>query len=318
MKLTIATTGILFQALPAISDKEISTSLLPTDNKVDQQQQEQQHSAQHPTSAKHHRRHLFNQRHRRHNQERLQNNNNFVTTTLKGCDPTSKDPDVGILSCDVGQECIVDQTSELGGLCTLTTIRTLQASTCSLCGPGSYIDTEKSDVFVNGVDGTTCEQIAYATYYEGENTTILDGNICASSANLVREAGCCRAECNMCGDLEFYPDTLFPMSDGSLIPCDNIQSDLNSSTCDYYAYYYASHCCAPDIEGSFPPTISPADPTETSSPTTTPGSSSSSSATSTTTTIWYHDTTTTTIVMMKTTASFMAIACLTISMIQIM
>jgi hypothetical protein len=40
---------------------------------------------------------------------------NVPFANMKACDPSANDPEIGILSCDAGYECVSDQDSTLGG-----------------------------------------------------------------------------------------------------------------------------------------------------------------------------------------------------------
>jgi hypothetical protein len=179
---------------------------------------------------------------------------------FKICNPWSSGPDIGILSCDVGYECVVNQASILGGFCTLTSRKLQENDPCYLCGPGSEVGYESYEIFLNGNDGTTCEDLAVATYY---NSTGIDTSTCLSVSQLAQDGDCCRDVsvatygCNMCGDAMFYPESLVTRPDGSLIPCGYIQPNLNDTECELYSSYYAAYCCAPETWASEFPTPAP-------------------------------------------------------------
>ena len=207
----------------------------------------------------------------------------------KKCDPSSKDPDIGILSCDIGYECVMvdQQLSSLGGICTLltttptATTRHLQDEelvTCSLCNLGAQISTEDYNTVLNAPNeegnGATCGEVAYAVYY---NTTVgIPYSSCLFVAELAQESGCCTPapvtgpyNCNICGDVGlFYPENVFPLIDGSILPCADIPLDLNETECERDSSYYATHCCAPEFDASRVPTAAPQEGGSDATPTT--------------------------------------------------
>jgi hypothetical protein len=219
------------------------------------------------------------QRHHRELVSVVHNNNNNHHNN-KNCDPLSNDPDIGILSCDIGYECVmVDRPHEstVRGICTPLTTATATAATtttttsrdlqeeelvsCFLCNPGSKVTSENYGTVLN--NGATCGDIAYATYY---NTTVgISYSDCLSVSELAQESGCCSPvsmtlnyNCSICGDVAlFYADGVFPLFDGSIIPCADIPLDLNDTECELYSSYYATHCCAPEIDASRVPTSAP-------------------------------------------------------------
>jgi len=220
-------------------------------------------------------------RHRHQELGLLKNNqkNNDTNNKTKKCDPSTNDPDIGILSCDIGYECvIVDQhESSLGGVCTLLTATTTTAAArdlqdeeiviCYLCNRGSKVTAEDYYTVLNAPNeegnGATCGEVAYAMYY---NTTVgIPYSSCLFVSELAQESGCCSPvpvtgpyNCSICGDVGlFYPENVFPLIDGSILPCADIPLDLNDTECELYSPYYATYCCAPEFDASRVPTAAP-------------------------------------------------------------
>jgi hypothetical protein len=126
---------------------------------------------------------------------------------IKECDPSSSDPDIGILSCGMGYDCLIHPqvSTTLGGLCTSSSSssapRALQSQdkTCDLCGFQERISTENFDAVVDSdipaYNGTTCGDLFTAVYV---NATI-DIYSCPTVAPLAQAAGCCSPVCDLCG-----------------------------------------------------------------------------------------------------------------------
>jgi hypothetical protein len=194
MKFTIAA-GILTQTLSALSETVSSSKLLL------QQGHQDANLARILSRA-------INQpkRQQRPRQGRRPNRRNLVSTpfdSAKDCDPLSNDPDVGILSCDLGYVCTVNQASSLGGVCTSTS-RELQDSLCDLCGKGYAIGSDNFDkvltMTIDGFNGTTCEDLntmAYSFY----STLVASDSDCPSFAEAAGASGCCAPLCYICRDL---------------------------------------------------------------------------------------------------------------------
>lgn len=118
------------------------------------------------------------------------------------CDPSSQDADIGMLSCNLGYECMVDEFSALGGVCMPSTSRELVEfpSTCYLCGIGlvlglayygNIIDSEDTE---SGYGGKTCEDTIDAAYFSKSFNT----STCYAVASAVKAAGCCVPVCKLC------------------------------------------------------------------------------------------------------------------------
>jgi hypothetical protein len=194
MKFTIAA-GILTQTFSALSETVSSSKLLMHDGHQDA------NFARILSS-------VTNQpkRQQRPRQGRRPNRRNLVSTPFessKGCDPLSNDPDVGILSCDLGYECAVNQASSLGGVCTSTS-RELQDSPCDLCGEGYIIGRDNFDkvltMTIDGFNGTTCEDLDTAAY-SYYSTLVASDSECRSYAEAAGASGCCAPLCYICSDL---------------------------------------------------------------------------------------------------------------------
>ena len=127
------------------------------------------------------------------------------------CDPSSEDADIGILSCGLGHECMVDEASTLGGVCASLSSRQLQQNeTCTLCPYGFTMSHAYYDVIIDSEDtesgygGKTCESTIDPAY----NSLQLDASSCAAVASAVQAAGCCGPKCQLCdlGSRVFYTD----------------------------------------------------------------------------------------------------------------
>jgi len=123
------------------------------------------------------------------------------TASIRSCDPLSEDPDVGILSCDPGYECIIDPTNPMGGLCSssLSPSRKLQGNTCLPCqGYTSFrVDVLNLPIVVEGFTNLTiCGDILFAVYYE---YTDLSEEGCTAMMDAAATGGCCVPYCFLCG-----------------------------------------------------------------------------------------------------------------------
>ncbi len=107
MKFFIAA-GILAQSLPAISEQSSSSELLTHDVDFGRVLANAANPAVKRTGQKKARN--FQTR----KAGRLLSNSPLASAG-KICDPSSNDPDVGILSCDAGYQCVIDQASSMGG-----------------------------------------------------------------------------------------------------------------------------------------------------------------------------------------------------------
>jgi hypothetical protein len=145
---------------------------------------------------------------------------------LKSCDPTSDDPDVGILSCDVGYDCVVDESSILGGVCASVT-RELQVASCTLC-PFSKMDPSANELAVSIPDypGLTCGAMYYAAYI---NATIATDE-CTAAAGFAQVSGCCEGgpvyACDICAG-----------ANGTLILDALVEGDGNTTSCGAIAAF---------------------------------------------------------------------------------
>ena len=166
----------------------------------------------------------------------------------KNCDPSSDDPDVGVLSCGLGYECVPHESSILEGQCVQSS-RELQAvEFCDLCGFGQLVGYSKDGV-PSGYEDFTCGDLAIASY--GENVTLTTEQ-CAESAQFVKAAGCCVSyECDPCGDMTFNGNLTF---DDNV--CGGVAPLLNDTGCAVYTEYLSNYCC--ESGGDMMPTTAPA------------------------------------------------------------
>jgi hypothetical protein len=213
--------------------------------------------------------------------------NDYFAPTMKACDPASNDPDIGILSCDAGYECVFDQPSTLGGLCTSMISRDLQEEEkCRLCGDGMVVGLGKIVIALEDPDyeGGICLDYefqaytnglqSYDVYYMGFNATA-----CVSASIVVQQAGCCvpSYDCDICGgEGELMADVI--SSSGQMTAkCGWLAEFWNDDVCTFKAPYYAPTCCnftavasvaptsAPVASPSVPGTDTPSPPPTTSS-----------------------------------------------------
>jgi hypothetical protein len=216
--------------------------------------------------------------------------NDYFAPTMKACDPASNDPDIGILSCDAGYECVFDQPSTLGGLCTSMISRDLQEEEkCRLCGDGMVVGLGKIVIALEDPDyeGGICLDYefqaytnglqSYDVYYMGFNATA-----CVSASIVVQQAGCCvpSYDCNLCGEGELMPDVIFS---STLITakCGWLAEKYNDDICTYNAPYIAPTCCnfttvASSVVPTPAPVASPSVPDTPSPPSTSSASASPS------------------------------------------
>lgn len=191
MKFFIAA-SILAQTLPAISEQSSSSELLAHDVDFGRVLA----NAANP-AAKQERRKARKFQARKAAGRRLTNS---PLASGKICDPLSDDPDVGILSCNAGYECVVDQASSLGGHC-ISTSRNLQTYYyCDLCGAGFRVGpgNRENPANVAGYDGATCGDMYDLAYYvDTPNITISDAT-CVAFAAAAKVDDCCTPFCTLC------------------------------------------------------------------------------------------------------------------------
>ena len=124
------------------------------------------------------------------------------------CDPSSVDADIGMLSCGVGYECILDEVSSLGGVCAQATSRQLQVKNdaCFLCPISLYVVQPNYDIVINdtesGYGGKSCKDVRDAAY----NSLSINASSCSVVASASQTAGCCGPICGLC-DLGSYAPT---------------------------------------------------------------------------------------------------------------
>ena len=208
MKLTLAAGIVAAQALPVISKEStpndrhmdlterlsaLKDDLLTTPKKKYQPHRISTKDRTTGTVVHHRRRHRFGKLSLA-NRGPLPNKKNFF------CDPSSQDADIGMLSCGVGYDCIVDEASWRGGVCVpSTTSRNLQENdVCYVCPEGftlgeAYYDTIIEDT-ESGYGGKTCESTMDPAY----NSLTFDASRCASVSSAVQAAGCCAPICQLC------------------------------------------------------------------------------------------------------------------------
>jgi hypothetical protein len=206
---------------------------------------------------------------------------------MKACDPSSNDPDIGILSCDAGYECVSDEDSASGGRCTSIS-RDLQEDPffCYICGDGSVMSDDSADIAVDlpGYEGLTCGVMAVVAYSDPTIFNItLDATICSGAGMLAQQAGCCMPsyDCDPCSEGELLPGALYDAG-GVSLACGFLVRYANETACELYGPDIAPTCCGPSTTtGSVVPTPAPvASPsvTDTPSATDTPVAPTSNSA----------------------------------------
>jgi hypothetical protein len=168
-------------------------------------------------------------------------NKHAITTSMaqKNCDPSSDDVDVGVLSCDLGYDCVPHESSALGGLC-VSSARELQAvEYCDLCGYGSTVGYSKYSI-ATGYQDFTCGDLSFASY--GDNVTLTTEQ-CAGTAQLAKSAGCCVSyDCDPCGDMTFNGNLTFGEPEPIYL-CGAFTPLLNETSCAYYTEYLSGPCC---------------------------------------------------------------------------
>jgi hypothetical protein len=126
--------------------------------------------------------------------------NKILSLGVQSCDPSSNDPDVGILSCDLGYECAVDPASSLGGVC-MAISRELkggylsQYSHCFLCNNGYVFGNDNASVG----NGQTCSDLHSDVYQSPIYIMPTDHPSCPTVRQLARAGGCCVPKCYECG-----------------------------------------------------------------------------------------------------------------------
>jgi hypothetical protein len=252
MKFTIAAGILIAQSLPAVSD---DSAAVAADVVIRLAEGSNQHDLNVPQDM------LSLAMHSPKLQQLLKNKRApSASRTEKNCDPSSDDLDVGVLSCDVGYDCVPDESSILGGFC-VSSFRDLQAvEYCDLCGYASTVGYSKISV-ATGYQDFTCGDLAFASY--GDNVTLTTEQ-CTGTAQLAKSAGCCVSyDCNVCGDLTFNGNLTFSVSEyscGANVPL------LNETVCAYYTEYLSGFCC----EGgdAMTPTMAPGSSAGSDIPTT--------------------------------------------------
>jgi len=196
----------------------------------------------------------------------------FDLPQLMSCDPLSDDPDIGILSCERGYICTMDESSELGGTCTamsfLPITMTMMTSRnlheyCDLCGYGKYVPYLNSYVpLTSGYYVSTCGELQFAAYGNNMTNATIDDYSCPKYATLAKKDECCEyfQGCNLCGyDAPFYGEALIE-SPGVTVTCESVRSNLSPEECIQFGINYVPYCCGPDPTTETPtpyPTYSP-------------------------------------------------------------
>jgi hypothetical protein len=227
MKLTVATSILATQTLPVVSEEsqfstedrsDIAEVLLALQNEpFFTTEKKKKHPRAQRTGTKDRIDALFLHHDRRH-----RSGNNLLVNSVEGntlCDPASLDADIGMLSCGLGYECIVDETSTMGGVCTPSISRQLQENdVCFLCPVPFTLAQKNYDIVIedteSGYGGKTCESIIDPAYY----SLSLDTSTCAAVASAVRAAGCCAPRCQLCDRGSFVPAYSDTVVDGISIP----------------------------------------------------------------------------------------------------
>lgn len=181
--------------------------------------------------------------------------------SIRPCDPLSENPDVGILSCDPGYECIVDLSSPLGGLCSSSTSRHLQDSSCNPCGvyAAFAFDSLDNPTEIEGyLSNATCRDI-YAITADTNATFSQEACIAMTSAAVIGK--CCNKRCRypLCGFRYFidpYDTTTtvdIPVDGFANITCSALYSAAYVDATVPYEYcpdtgsyaFYMTGCCTP-------------------------------------------------------------------------
>ena len=185
--------------------------------------------------------------------------------TETNCDPSSDAPDVGVLSCGLGYECVPHEASTLGGICVSRTSREIQEDqeviSCYLCDYGQLVGYAQYSL-PSGYQDFTCGDLALAAY--GEQVT-LTADQCKDSPSFVQSAGCCVSyDCNPCSaDKMFNASALL---DDKELTCGEITPVMNETVCAFNAPSLAPLCCvdAAGGGGDMTPTAAPGVNTPTS------------------------------------------------------
>jgi hypothetical protein len=188
-------------------------------------------------------------------------------TLEKDCDPSSVDPDVGILSCGAEYQCVSDDTSELGGVCTSIS-RELQDAVCEPCPNGALDEANYglSLTFYGEKDPTvTCGLMALYLMYNVTSTS----DACNYIAPVLQANGCCEGgpyyQCDLCDGGTIQADVVVPI-DNMTLTCLDVAALTPDPECTTYAPLLASLCCgaaaAPPASSVVPSTA----PGETTTP----------------------------------------------------
>jgi hypothetical protein len=161
----------------------------------------------------------------------------------KDCDPSSEDPDVGILSCDVGYECVSDDASGVGGVCMSIISRELQDKACRAC-PDGDLDAASINLKLNipaFPDIVTCGFINF--FLSNVTSTSED---CAYLPPFLQASGCCQGgpyfQCDICDGGTLTGDV--SLQDGNeTITCFEAAAFAPESDCSAFKPVFASLCC---------------------------------------------------------------------------
>jgi hypothetical protein len=126
--------------------------------------------------------------------------NDRFSADVQDCDPSSNTPDVGILSCGLGYNCVANEASSLGGFCISTSRGLQETDSCDFCEEGFGI----SDQFVGmavavnitGYENATCGGLKYASYANDD----IFVDYCSTVSVGVQASGCCASKCTLCPD----------------------------------------------------------------------------------------------------------------------
>ena len=166
------------------------------------------------------------------------------------CDPSSEDADVGMLSCGVGYECIVDEASTLGGVCASSTSRQLQQENeiCYLCPVGFtlgqvYYGTIIEDT-ESGYGGKTCGDTINPAY----QYVSFDASTCETVASAVQAAGCCVPMCQLCdmgSHAPYASENAETVVEGISLPgYDNAITCANLTSAAYFTGFIDVYSCS--------------------------------------------------------------------------
>ena len=183
----------------------------------------------------------------------------ITSMTQTSCNPFSDAPDVGVLSCGPGYECVPQESSTLGGIC-VSSSRELQAGeNCYLCDYGQLVGYSKYNV-PSGYQDFTCGDLAIAAYGD----VAISSEQCDGAPPFVQSAGCCVSyDCNPCGNKTFIASALLSKNDYT---CGDLTPLLNATFCASNTEYLSGICC--EDGGAVTPTTAPASsPVATDTPT---------------------------------------------------